>query len=74
MKLKILDLVDPATIRETRRACGFSLADLVDEAGLKGGAPYLSRIERGEIEPGLEILGKITVALRKFCLIEGAGG
>ena len=50
-----------ANVRRVRRTKELTQEDLAGEAGI--GMRHLGRIERGEISPTIDILGKVAAAL-----------
>jgi transcriptional regulator with XRE-family HTH domain len=49
-------------LREIRQARGMSQVDLARESGVN--VSYVGRLERAEREPGIELVGRIAIALR----------
>jgi len=63
--MRTLAVADPAQLEADRDAIGLSAADLAEAADIKGGASHLRKIERGQVSPGLDVLKRITAAMRQ---------
>lgn len=63
--MRTLAVADPAHLEPDRAAIGLSASDLAEFAEIKGGASHLRKIERGQVSPGLDVLIRITAAMRQ---------
>lgn len=63
--MRTLLVVDPETLGIDRDAIGLSAGDLAEAAEIKGGASHLRKIERGQVTPGIDVLKRITAAMRQ---------